>query len=75
MTPAQEAKLDKIHETVQDIKLDYARMVFHQEQHRKELTEMKAKVDKHENTQTMAYTFFGLAGVGLTAFWSWLFKH
>lgn len=75
MSPAQEAKLDKIYEIVQDIKVDYAKVMIHQEQHRAEINNISKKVEKHESTQTVAYTFFGLLGFGLTAFWSWLFKH
>jgi len=75
MTPAQEAKMDQIHSVVQEIKVDYAKIMFHQEQHRKEIDAMQKKVDTHETTQARVYTVFGIAGVGVTAFFSWLFKH
>ena len=60
---------------IQDIKVELARFLVHQEQHRKEIDFITLKVEEHEKNQNKFFGFITLIGIAATAFFTWLFKH
>lgn len=68
-------KIDTILKSVQDIKIELAKHIVHQQQHRKEIDEVKLLVKNHETNQNKFFGIASVLGAGLTAFFSWIFKH
>jgi hypothetical protein len=70
-----EKQIQEILKGVQEIKIELATQSVHRDQHRKELNDLQQKVELHEKNQNKFFGFISLLGMGMTAFFSWLFKH
>ncbi|MES2592388.1 MAG: hypothetical protein V4608_10915 [Bacteroidota bacterium] len=70
-----EQRLELIYKGVQDIKIELARHIVHQEQQRKDIDELKKKVESLEGNQNKAVGVLTITGIAGTAFFAWLFKH
>jgi len=60
---------------IQEIKLELAKFSVHQEQHRKEIDYLNKKIYIQEKNQNRFFGAISIIGVGLSAFFTWLFKH
>ena len=70
-----EQKIDEIHAGVQQIKIDYARIIVHQEQQRKELDGHDESIKDLVALKNKGIGISLIGGVSLGAFFSWIFKH
>lgn len=68
-------KIDEVHSGVQDIKIELAKFLVHQEQHRKEIDDLKADSKKMVANQNWFFGVCSILGIGLSAFFAWMFKH
>jgi len=72
---SEHEKIEAILRGVQDIKIELAKHIVHQEQQRKELDALNKKVEALEGNQNKAIGVLSIGGLSATAFFAWLFKH
>jgi len=65
----------EILEAINQIKIDLAKYSERQDQHRKEIDLNNKKIYKQEQNQNRFFGAISIIGFGLSAFFSWLFKH
>lgn len=67
--------IEAIYKGVNDIKIELAKHIVHQEQQRKEIDALNKKVEILEGNQNKAIGVLSIGGLSATAFFAWLFKH
>ncbi len=67
-------KIDETHQGVQEIKVTLAKFLVHQEQHRKEIDDLNLSQKTLEANQNKFFGASSVVGLGLTAFFAWLFN-
>ena len=72
---SEDQKIHKTYEGVQEIKIAMAKFIAYQEQHRKEIDELKIDVKNQRDNQNKFFGASSIIGFGLTAFFAWIFKH
>lgn len=68
-------KIDSILKGVQDMKVELAKHLVHQEQHRKEIDNHAKEIEDLKTTKNKAVGIVTLVGIGVSAAISWVFKH
>ena len=71
-----EAKIDAVLKDTADIKVELAKSLVHQAQHRKEIDEYGTEIKNLKANQNKAIGIFTVIGLAVTSFFGWLFnKH
>lgn len=70
-----EQKIDEIYKSIIEIKIDFAKTLYQQDQHRKEIDTLTTDQKKLTANQNWFFGVCSIIGLGLSAFFAWLFKH